>query len=400
MCQTGTRGTTSCLTSWRSTRPQPISRTSTRSRRATRARPPSCARRPRRRRWPSRRSRSRRAGRPPTRDGSSGPSARPTWPRSSPSTVSRSSGAASRSRSPSRPLASSGCRSACTETSPPTSRSPSAGSRGGDARGSPHLQDPPAQSGGGAGRARRHPARTREPPQGRRAAPALRLLQGGPPEDLRHHDRALRAERPGGPPHAVGGAPSPERPRRRRWPRGPGRARGGGRHLRPPPRLRRGRPGQGAPAGDVEKLLDDAERLIFQTSERRLQGAALPVRSILKDTFEHIERLYERKEHITGLASGFDDLDRLTSGFQSSDFIIIAGRPSMGKTAFAMNVAKYAGVEHHKTVLVLRLEMTKEQLVQRLLCAEARVDSHKVRTGYLDPRDWTRLTHAAGRLAE
>ena len=155
-----------------------------------------------------------------------------------------------------------------------------------------------------------------------------------------------------------------------------------------------------AAADDVEKLLDDAERLIFQISDRRLQGSALPVRSILKDTFEHIERLYERKEHITGLASGFDDLDRLTSGFQSSDFIIIAGRPSMGKTAFAMNVAKYAGVEHHKTVLVLSLEMTKEQLVQRLLCAEARVDSHKVRTGYLEPRDWTRLTHAAGRLAE
>ena len=151
---------------------------------------------------------------------------------------------------------------------------------------------------------------------------------------------------------------------------------------------------------DVEKVLDDAERLIFQISERRMQGSALPVRSILKDTFEHIERLYERKEHITGLASGFDDLDRLTSGFQSSDFIIIAGRPSMGKTAFAMNVAKYAGVEQHKTVLVLSLEMTKEQLVQRLLCAEARVDSHKVRTGYLEPRDWTRLTHAAGRLAE
>jgi len=151
---------------------------------------------------------------------------------------------------------------------------------------------------------------------------------------------------------------------------------------------------------DVDKLLDEAERLIFQVSERRMQGSAFPVRAILKDTFEHIEKLYDRKEHITGLATGFDDLDRMTSGFQASDFIIIAGRPSMGKTAFALNIAKYAGVEDHKRVLVLSLEMSKEQLVQRLLCSEAKVDSHKVRTGYLDPRDWTRLTNAAGRLAE
>jgi replicative DNA helicase len=151
---------------------------------------------------------------------------------------------------------------------------------------------------------------------------------------------------------------------------------------------------------EVDKLLDDAERLIFQISERRLQGSAVPVRAILKDTFEHIERLYDRKEHITGLATGFDDLDKMTSGFQSSDFIIIAGRPSMGKTAFALNIAKHAGVEDHRKVLVLSLEMSKEQLVQRLLCAEAKVDSHKVRTGYLDPRDWTRMTNAAGRLAE
>jgi len=151
---------------------------------------------------------------------------------------------------------------------------------------------------------------------------------------------------------------------------------------------------------DVEKVLDDAERLIFQISERRMQGTAIPVKSILKGTFEQIEKLYDQKEHVTGLATGFGKLDEMTSGFQSSDFIIIAGRPSMGKTAFAMNIAKYAGVRNHKRVLVLSLEMSKEQLVQRLLCAEGRVDSHKVRTGYLDTRDWTSLTNAAGRLAE
>ncbi|HET8578384.1 MAG TPA: replicative DNA helicase [Methylomirabilota bacterium] len=151
---------------------------------------------------------------------------------------------------------------------------------------------------------------------------------------------------------------------------------------------------------DVDKLLDDAERVIFQISERRMQGSAIPVRSILKDTFEHIERLYDRKEHVTGVATGFEELDQMTSGFQSSDFIIIAGRPSMGKTAFALNIAKFAGLEHRKHVLIMSLEMSKEQLVQRLLCSEAKVDSHKVRTGYLDQRDWTRLTNAAGRLAE
>jgi replicative DNA helicase len=151
---------------------------------------------------------------------------------------------------------------------------------------------------------------------------------------------------------------------------------------------------------DVDKLLDDAERLIFQISERRMQGSAIPVRSILKDAFHHIEQLYERKEHVTGLATGFVELDHLTSGLQAGDFVIIAGRPSMGKTAFATNIAKYAAIEQRRRVLVLSLEMSKEQLVQRLLCAEARVDSHKVRTGYLDQRDWTRLTHAAGRLSD
>jgi replicative DNA helicase len=151
---------------------------------------------------------------------------------------------------------------------------------------------------------------------------------------------------------------------------------------------------------DVEALLDRAEGLIFQISERRLQGTAIPVRAILKDTFEYIERLYDRKEHVTGLATGFGKLDELTSGLQNADFIIIAGRPSMGKTAFALNIAKNAGVKLRRKVLILSLEMSKEQLVQRLLCCEAKVNSQAVRTGYLEQRDWHRLTNAAGRLAE
>jgi replicative DNA helicase len=151
---------------------------------------------------------------------------------------------------------------------------------------------------------------------------------------------------------------------------------------------------------DVQAIIDDAERKIFALAERRLEGNAQPVKAILKNTFEYIERLYERKEHITGVATGFEKLDKETSGFQPSDFIIIAGRPSMGKTAFALNIAQYVGVEVGGKVLVLSLEMSAQQLVQRMLCSEAKVDSQAVRTGFLNSSDWHRLTAAAGRLSE
>jgi replicative DNA helicase len=151
---------------------------------------------------------------------------------------------------------------------------------------------------------------------------------------------------------------------------------------------------------DVQSLVDEAERKIFRLAERRLEGSAQPVKAILKNTFEYIERLYERKEHITGVATGFEKLDKETSGFQPSDFIIIAGRPSMGKTAFALNIAQYVGVEIGGKVLVLSLEMSAQQLVQRMLCSEAKVDSQAVRTGFLNSSDWHRLTAAAGRLSE
>jgi replicative DNA helicase len=151
---------------------------------------------------------------------------------------------------------------------------------------------------------------------------------------------------------------------------------------------------------EVQTLLDGAERRIFALAERRLQGSALPVGKILKNTFEYIERLYERKEHVTGVATGFEKLDTETSGFQPSDFVIIAGRPSMGKTAFALNIAQYVGIQGSGAVLVLSLEMSAQQLVQRMLCSEAKVDSQAVRTGYLTAADWHRLTAAAGRLSE
>jgi replicative DNA helicase len=151
---------------------------------------------------------------------------------------------------------------------------------------------------------------------------------------------------------------------------------------------------------DVQTLVDDAERKIFGLAERRLEGSALPVGKILKNTFEYIERLYERKENVTGVATGFEKLDLETSGLQPSDFVIIAGRPSMGKTAFALNIAQYVGVQLRGHVLVLSLEMSAPQLVQRMLCSEAKVDSQAVRTGRLSASDWHRLTAAAGRLSE
>ncbi|HYS15407.1 MAG TPA: replicative DNA helicase [Candidatus Binatia bacterium] len=151
---------------------------------------------------------------------------------------------------------------------------------------------------------------------------------------------------------------------------------------------------------DVQTLVDDAERKIFGLAERRLEGSALPIGKILRNTFEYIERLYERKEHVTGVATGFEKLDLETSGFQPSDFIIIAGRPSMGKTAFALNIAQHVGIALRGRVLVLSLEMSAQQIVQRMLCSEAKVDSQAVRTGYLTSADWHRLTAAAGRLSE
>jgi replicative DNA helicase len=151
---------------------------------------------------------------------------------------------------------------------------------------------------------------------------------------------------------------------------------------------------------DVQNLVDEAERRIFGLAERRLEGSAMPVGKILKNTFEYIEQLYQRKEHITGVATGFEKLDLETSGLQPSDFIIIAGRPSMGKTAFALNIAQYVGVHLRGKVLILSLEMSASQLVQRMLCSEAKVDSQAVRTGRLSAADWHRLTAAAGRLSE
>ncbi len=151
---------------------------------------------------------------------------------------------------------------------------------------------------------------------------------------------------------------------------------------------------------DVESFLDEAERSIFQISENRVRPSFYPIRDIVKQSFKTIERLYEKKELVTGVPSGFKELDRMTAGFQASDLIIIAGRPSMGKTAFCLNVVQYAAIEKRIPVAIFSLEMAKEQLVIRMLCSEARVEGTRLRTGFLGESDWPRLTLAAGNLSD
>ena len=150
---------------------------------------------------------------------------------------------------------------------------------------------------------------------------------------------------------------------------------------------------------DVAALLDRAERSILEISQGKATSGFVDLQSVLKDSFRQLESLSARKEPITGLPTGFSDLDRQTAGLQSSDLIIIAGRPSMGKTTLALNIAAHAGMRTGKPIAVFSLEMSKEQLALRMLCAEAKVDSAKLRTGFLAGSDWSLLTTAAGDLS-
>ncbi len=151
---------------------------------------------------------------------------------------------------------------------------------------------------------------------------------------------------------------------------------------------------------EVEELLDRAQQTIFEISENKLRPAFYPVGAILKDTIRNLELLYEKKEHVTGVPTGFSDLDEKTAGFQRGDLIIIAGRPSMGKTALALNIGQYASMhsEQRTPVVIFSLEMSKEQLVTRLLCCESRVDASRVRTGHFQENDWPKLIKAASSL--
>ena len=149
----------------------------------------------------------------------------------------------------------------------------------------------------------------------------------------------------------------------------------------------------------IAEVVDEAERLSFEISDIKHKQSTVHVKELVKNTIEKIDSLYQRKEHITGLATGFADFDRMTSGLQDADLIIVAGRPSMGKSAFAASIIEHVGIQLKKAVAFFSLEMSKEQLVQRMLCSQARVDAHKVRSGYLSPSDWPKLTSAAGQLS-
>jgi replicative DNA helicase len=153
-----------------------------------------------------------------------------------------------------------------------------------------------------------------------------------------------------------------------------------------------------APAGEVSDTLDLAEQRIFQIAQASQRQGFVWIKEILWPAFERIEEQQRSPGSVTGVPSGFPDLDNLTAGFQKSDLIIVAGRPSMGKTALAMNFAQHAAIANEVPVAIFSLEMSKESLVQRLLCAEGRVDSGRLRRGRLQDDEYTRLATAAGHL--
>jgi len=153
-------------------------------------------------------------------------------------------------------------------------------------------------------------------------------------------------------------------------------------------------------AGDVDEILEAAESAIFEISQAKIRQSFLPLNLVLKESIKKVENLFAKKEMITGVPTGFTDLDAMTAGFQPSDLIIVAGRPSMGKTALALNIAQHAAIQHQIPVAIFSLEMSKEQLALRMLCSEAKVNAQKVRTGFLSELEWSRLIGAADLLSK
>ena len=154
------------------------------------------------------------------------------------------------------------------------------------------------------------------------------------------------------------------------------------------------------PTEEVDDVMEGAEKRIFNLMQDKNQKGYSALKDVLVDSFTQLEELYNRKQHITGVPSGFIDLDYRTAGFHGSELILVAARPAMGKSAFALNIATHAAVRAKVPVAIFSLEMSKEQLVNRILCSEAMVDSNKIRTGKLDEEDWETLAKAIGPLSE
>ncbi|MFN2355270.1 MAG: replicative DNA helicase, partial [Desulfopila sp.] len=152
--------------------------------------------------------------------------------------------------------------------------------------------------------------------------------------------------------------------------------------------------------GEIDQLVDEAEQAIFDIAGQKDGQIFTPLKDIIPDAFARVEQLYKRKELITGVPTGYFEIDKMTAGLQPSDLIILAGRPSMGKTAFAMNLAQHAALVEKTGVAIFSLEMSKEQLTMRLLSSVGRIDSQRIRTGKLHDDDWPKLTRAVGMLSE
>ncbi|MCS7079945.1 MAG: replicative DNA helicase [Chloracidobacterium sp.] len=151
---------------------------------------------------------------------------------------------------------------------------------------------------------------------------------------------------------------------------------------------------------EAHAILEELERDIFEVGEERIRGGFVPVAEVARTQLHRVEAAQEHSHRLTGLATGFTDFDRLTNGLQPSDLIIVAARPSAGKTAFCLNIAQHAAVNEGKCVGIFSLEMSKESLVMRLLCAESRVDSQRLRSGYLNRDEWKRLAEALAVLTQ
>ncbi|HEX7066023.1 MAG TPA: replicative DNA helicase [Bacillales bacterium] len=150
---------------------------------------------------------------------------------------------------------------------------------------------------------------------------------------------------------------------------------------------------------EVDTILDEAEKSILDVSQRRSSGAFLSIKDVLVETYDNIEMLQNRQGEVTGIPTGFSELDHMTAGFQRSDFIIVAARPSVGKTAFALNIAQSIATKTEENVAIFSLEMGAQQLVMRMLCSEGNIDAQRLRTGRLTDEDWQKLTMAMGSLS-